>query len=109
MRKLLFATLLTTFLVSCTKDLEHSTAQSDDILAKIINTSEGANEGSLLVKLHSYEAELSIDNIAGATIDAQSVVPVGRATAEELQTEELYRWWKLSFDKDVDVEKVAHA
>lgn len=109
MRKILFATLLITFLVSCTKDLEHSTAQSDDILAKIINTSEGANEGSLLVKLHSYEAEFLIDNIAGTTIDAQSVVPVGRATAEELQTEELYRWWKLSFDKDVDVEKVAHA
>lgn len=109
MRKLLFATLLTTLLASCAKDLEHSEAPSDDILAKIINTSEGAIEGSLLVKLHRYEAEFSVDDIGVNVREAQAVVPAGRATAEELQNEELYRWWRLSFDNDIDIEKMAHA
>lgn len=107
MRKLWALMLLVALATACTQDPISDSEQEQSHTARIINTPEGADQGSLLVKLYSYEESFAVASPDGVSISARPIVPVGRASIEELQTEELYRWWVLEFDSEVGVESIA--
>ena len=92
---------------ACTQDITNDIEQSSTPQAMIINTPENAEAGSLLIKLRSYSESFMPEGVEGIEFDVRPLVPAGRATSEELQREELYRWWVVEFDSEVDIETVA--
>lgn len=108
MKRFLSILTLVAVVTSCTKaDLEGAT-RPDDISAKIINTTDCAIAGKLLVKLNRYTPSFNVECDI-TDIEARPVVPIGKATDAEIESEELYRWWVLSFSEDVNIEHVAEA
>ena len=108
MKRFLSILTLIAVVTSCTKaDLE-STTRPDDISSKIINTTDCAIAGKLLVKLNRYTPSFNVECDI-TDIEARPVVPIGKATDAEIESEELYRWWVLSFSEDVNIEHVAEA
>ena len=75
----------------------------------IINSPSDAVAGSLLVKLRSYEDSYTPVTMNGLEFNSRPLFPAGRATSEELHSEELYRWWIVEFDTEANIEAVAHA
>ena len=73
---------------------------------KIINTSENAGRGTLLVKLYSYAAEFDVQG-TDVHISSRPLVPSGRTPEEELLVHDIFRWWILDFDESADPEYVA--
>ena len=100
-----FALLLA---VACVKDIDETVGTAHDVSSKIINSAVSAVEGSLLVKLDSY-AESYLPEVEGVEIEARVLFPRGKASVEEVHTNDMYRWWVLSFDKSVQLAKVANA
>ena len=107
MRKLLSVILLAALSTACMQDIHDNPTQEQSSQAMIINSPEDAVAGSLLVKLRSYDAAFTLDGIEALCFDVRPLVPAGRATHEELHSEELYRWWVVEFDTTADVECVA--
>ena len=94
--------------VACVKDVDGALDNQLSASSKIINTSVGAVEGSLLVKLDSY-AESYTPEVEGVEIEAIELFPTAKASREELHSNDIYRWWVLSFDESVQIEMVANA
>lgn len=92
---------------ACTQDITNDIEQSSTPQAMIINTPENAEAGSLLIKLRNYSESFMPEAVEGVEFDVRPLVPAGRATTEELYSEELYRWWVVEFDTTSDVEDVA--
>lgn len=92
---------------ACTQDITNDIEQSSTPQAMIINTPENAEAGSLLIKLRNYSESFMPEVVEGVEFDVRPLVPAGRATTEELYSEELYRWWVVEFDTTSDVEDVA--
>ncbi|MBO5672183.1 MAG: S8 family serine peptidase [Alistipes sp.] len=109
MRKLLSVILLATLSTACMQDIHDNPTQEQSSQAMIINSPKDAVAGSLLVKLRSYDAAFTLESIEALCFDVRPLVPAGRATHEELHSEELYRWWVVEFDTAADIEAVAHA
>lgn len=105
----LYLTLIAALaMVACTQPDMDETPQGGKTSAKIINTSSNAAQGSLLVKLDSYATEFSVEDIDGITIEACPLFPAGKATDEQLRGEEIYRWWRLSFDEAANLDTIAN-
>ena len=100
-----FALLLS---VACVKDIDEGVGGAHDSSSKIINTSVGAVEGSLIVKLNDY-AQSYTPEVEGVEIEARVLFPAGKSSAEELHTNDIYRWWVLSFDEGLSLTAVANA
>lgn len=94
--------------VACVKDVDGALDNQLSASSKIINTSVGAVEGSLLVKLDSY-AESYTPEVEGVEIEAIELFPAAKASREELHSNDIYRWWVLSFDESVQIDMVANA
>ncbi|MBR5205712.1 MAG: S8 family serine peptidase [Alistipes sp.] len=109
MRKALFITLFASLCVACTQDVADTPTIEQEASAMIINSPSGAVAGSLLVKLHNYSDSYAPEATNGLEFSARPLFPAGRATSEELQSEELYRWWIVEFDTEANIEAVAHA
>ncbi len=106
MRKFILFFALTVVAVACTYDFEQSVKEDTTYTAKIVGTADSATRGRLLVKLDTYTKEFNIED-AGIAIEARPLFPAGRATEAILRSEELYRWWVLSFDENIDLEEIA--
>ena len=105
----LYLTLIAALaMVACTQPDMDETPQGGKTSAKIINSSSNAAQGSLLVKLDSYATEFSVEDIDGITIEACPLFPAGKATDEQLRGEEIYRWWRLSFDEAANLDTIAN-
>ncbi|MBO5733129.1 MAG: S8 family serine peptidase [Alistipes sp.] len=107
MRRLLSTLLFASMAAACTQDITNDIEQSSTPQAMIINTPENAEAGSLLIKLRNYSESFMPEAVEGVEFDVRPLVPAGRATTEELYSEELYRWWVVEFDTTSDVEDVA--
>lgn len=107
MKRFLSILTLVAVVTSCTKtDLESAT-RPDDISSKIINTTDCAVPGKLLVKLNSYSQSFSVES-AITSIEAAPLMPKGKADDNTLRSEEIYRWWVLTFDDKANLEAIAH-
>lgn len=94
--------------VSCVTDDVNDVDRPTGTSSKIINTPDHADRGSLLVKLYSYDSTFTVE-YEGAAISATPLVPTGKRSEQELQSEDIYRWWVLHFDEDADIEALAKA
>ena len=107
MKRILLLSVMLLLAVACVKDIDAGVVDMTPS-SKIINTATCATEGSLLVKLDSY-AESYAPEVEGVAIEARVLFPRGKASAEELTTNDMYRWWVLSFDKSLNLSEVAEA
>lgn len=107
MRKFILFVALSAMVVACRHDFEEGVNNETAHTAKIIGTPDCAMRGSILVKLNSYASQYEVE-CEGLDIEARPIFPTGRATEESLRSEEIYRWWILTFDESADLEGVAH-
>lgn len=106
MKRFFIVSAFALFAAACTTDNTATTPQPEDNTSKIINSSEDAANDRLLVKLTSYSASFDVECEA-VSFSAEPLFPAGKADAETLRTEDIYRWWLLRFDAASDVEMIA--
>ena len=94
-------------MVACTQPNMDEAPEGQKTSTKIINTSECAIKGSLLVKLNSYTTEFSVESIDGIDIEARPLFPAGNTSEERLHSEDIYRWWELSFSQSANLDNIA--
>lgn len=121
-RILLFA-LVALLAVSCVKDptAEPQSQGVQSVAKKIVNTSEGAAAGQLILYVNDETADRwttaeSVTRSGNAALDAMaaefgvaSIKPVFNMNinGDEKRAQGLHRWFSVYFDKDANVETVA--
>ena len=119
----LFA-LAVIFAASCVKDpvMEESVNQTQtNVAKKIINSSEGAVDGKLILYVNEETADAfmnaetatrsgieSFDAVA-MELGAEAIEPVFNMNinGDEKRAQNLHRWFVVTFDSEADVEQVA--
>lgn len=108
MKQILALSVTLLLAVACVKDFDESMGNVPDTSSKIINTTSCATQGSLIVKLTNY-ADSYTPEVDGVAIETRALFPAATASADELHTNDMYRWWVLSFDESVQLDMVARA
>lgn len=107
-KKLFSVVLIVLFMGACTTDwTDNDTAKLPNCANKIINSSDNACGGALLVKLNSYTDTFTVEEVDGVKVDCRPLFPTDNVADAELQSEELYRWWVLSFDQECNLDALA--
>lgn len=105
--KLLSIALIALTFEACTTDATNNNVpQQQTSEQKIINTTENAYDNTLLVKLHAYTDTFALE-IDGEDVDCRPLFSAGNTPEATLKSEELYRWWALSFDNGENIAKLA--
>lgn len=127
MREFLYTIISALLLVGCTADLENKavSAESNTLSDKVLNSSEDAIKGSILVRFNpSAESRLAeCATRSGATrtgvqevdalldkVNGYAVEPIFTVTEKnrkKVYERGLHLWYELSFDKECDIDAVA--
>ncbi len=128
MKHILYTILAAALTISCTADLEDQnsvTTNSGDYADKIINSSQGAVKGSILVRFDATAESRLAEAVtrSGATrtgicgvdavldeVNASEVRPVFTITSknrEKIHARGLHLWYTLTFDSSCDIDVVA--
>ena len=128
MKRILYTICAAVLIVSCTADLENQTSvttNSGEYAGKIINSSQGAIKGTILVRFDEKAESRLADAItrSGATrtgvgsvdaildeVNASKVTPVFTITAknrDKIHARGLHLWYSLTFDSACDIDVVA--
>lgn len=106
MGRVSLALIVLLLLAACERQIVDLHGGSDRTSVKIMDKPDNAASGSLLVKFSQYVSGYTVDYY-GENVHARPLVPAGRASDRVLQEEDIYRWWLLTFDEDVDAESLA--
>lgn len=125
MKRILYTILAAVISVGCTADLENQTSvntQSGEYADKIINSSQGAVKGSILVRFNA-DAESRLATRSGSTrtgvvgvdaildeigaLEARPVFTIAAKNREKMHARGLHLWYKLTFDSACDIDAVA--
>lgn len=128
MKRILYTILAAALTIGCTADLENQTSvatNSGSYADKIINSSQGAVKGSILVRFDATAESRLAEAVtrSGATrtglcgvdaildeVNASEVRPVFTITSknrEKIHAKGLHLWYTLSFDASCDLDVVA--
>ncbi len=129
MKRAIYTLLATLLLAGCTADLEEQRVSTGDNspVDKIINSPENCVKGKILVRFkHSAESRLAegvtrsgatrsgidgvdaiLDGVGG--VEVKPIFVTTDKNREKVREAGLHLWYKLSFDKDSDMEMVAKA
>lgn len=127
MKRSIYTLLAILLLAGCTADLEEQRVSTTDKrpIDKIVNSAENCVKGKILVRFnHSAESRLAesvtrsgatrsgingvdaiLDGVGG--IEVKPIFVVTEKNREKVRKAGLHLWYRLSFDKDSDMEMVA--
>ncbi len=121
MKRLILLLLCATLAGACTHDLDGTSGEATGGgRSKIIHSAQGARKGCMIVKFTPEAADIveasatrsgieRVDQImetVGAT-GIERIFPVDRRSEQATRRAGLHQWYRLSFDRSADLEKVA--